>query len=148
MSTSVYKSCKEFLKKYPKTIAWRVKKHSKVVEDHINEDEVVLFTFTGQKNTNWTAPFSTAVVVFTNKRMLVARSCFFGRSFYTSITPDMLNDFAIRTNLIFGVVEIDTVKEHFTIECLDKRALPKIEDALSKYLVDEKLKLLKKDSKK
>lgn len=146
MTNSVYDNCKEFLKKYPRTIAWRIKKHSMVIEEHINEDEVILFTFAGQKNTNWTSPFSTAVVVFTNKRMLVARSLFFGRSFYTSITPDMLNDFALRTNIIFGAVEIDTVKEHFIIECLDKKSLSKIEDALSKYLVDEKLKLLKKSN--
>ena len=50
MSNSVYTSCKDFLKKYPKTIAWNVKRHSKVVEQHINDDEVVLFTFVGQKD--------------------------------------------------------------------------------------------------
>ena len=37
MDNSVYKSCKEFLKKYPGTIAWRIKKHAKVVEEHIND---------------------------------------------------------------------------------------------------------------
>lgn len=143
----VYKSCKNFLKKYPGTIAWRIKKHAKVVEEHINDDEVVLFSFAGQKNSNWKYPFATVVVTFTNKRMLVGKSLFLGRSFYTSITPDMLNDFEIRTNILFGVVEIDTVKEHFTVGCLSKKSLSKIEDALSKYLVDEKLKLLKRDSK-
>lgn len=143
MGKTVLESCKEFLGKYPGTIAWRIKKHCKVIEDHINNDEVVLYTFAGQKNTNWTVPFSTAVIVFTNKRMLVARSLFLGRSLYSSITPDMLNDFSIREHIIFGTVEIDTVKEHFTINCLNKKALPKIEDALSKYLVDEKIKLLK-----
>ena len=75
--------------------------------------------------------------------MLLGRKRSFGRYFYTSITPDMLNDFEIRTNILFGLVEIDTVKEHFIMGCLDKKSLPKIEDALSKYLVDEKLKYLK-----
>ena len=143
MGKTVFESCKEFLNKYPGTIAWRIKKHCKVIEEHINKDEVVLYSFVGQKNTNWKSPFSTAVVVFTNKRMLVARSLFLGRSLYSSITPDMLNDFSIREHILFGTVEIDTVKEHFTINCLRKKSLPKIEDALSKYLVDEKLKLLK-----
>ena len=143
MSNSVYTSCKDFLKKYPKTIAWNVKRHSKVVEQHINDDEVVLFTFVGQKDASWTMPFYTTVVVFTNKRMLLGRKRSFGRYFYTSITPDMLNDFEIRTNILFGLVEIYTVKEHFIMGCLDKKSLPKIEDALSKYLVDEKLKYLK-----
>ena len=143
MAGTVLESCKEFMKEYPMTMAWRIKKHCKVISEHINSDEVVLYTFAGQKNTNWSAPFSTAVVVFTNKRMIVARSLFFGRSLYSSITPDMLNDFSIREHVIFGTVEIDTVKEHFTINCLRKKALPKIEEALSKYLLDEKLKLLK-----
>ena len=88
-------------------------------------------------------------VVFTNKRMLLGRKKFFGRYYYTSMTPDMLNDFEIRANILFGLVEVDTVKEHFIINCLDKRSLKKIEDALSKYLVDEKIKYMKekKDSK-
>ncbi len=148
MDKSVYESCKTFLKKYPKTIAWRVKSHCKIVEEHINDDEVVLFSFAGQKDTNWKMPFYTAVIVFTNKRMLIGIKRFFGRYSYTSITPDMLNDFEIMTNIIFGCVEIDTVKEKFTINCLDKRALPSIEDALSKYLVDEKIKYLKKNNNK
>lgn len=146
MNEDVYKSCKSFLKKYPMTIAWRVKKHSSVVQQHINDDEVVLFSFAGQKNSNLLQPFFTTVVVFTNKRMLLGRKRYLGRSFYTSITPDMLNDFELRTNILYGLVEIDTVKEHFSIGCLDKSSLPAIEDALSKYMVNEKLKYMKKNS--
>ncbi len=143
MAGSVYVSVKSFLKKYPRTIAWRVKKHSNVVEEHLNDDEVVLYSFAGQKNVGITQPFFTTVIVFTNKRMLLGRKRFLGRYYYTSITPDMLNDFEIKTNILFGVVEIDTVKEHFYIGCLDKRSLPSIEDALSKYMVNEKLKYIK-----
>ena len=91
-------------------------------------------------------PFYTTVIVFTNKRMLLGRKRCFGRYFYTSITPDLLNDFEVRANILFGSVEIDTIKEHFIISGLDKRGLPKIEDALSKYLVNEKLKYLKNKS--
>lgn len=148
MGESVYESCKNFLKKYPKTIAWRVKKHASIIEEHINDDEVVLFSFAGQKDTNWKMPFYTAVVVFTNKRMLIARKRFFGRYSYTSITPDLLNDFEIITNIMFGCVEVDTVKENFIISCLDKRSMPSIEDALSKYLVNEKIKYLRNNKAK
>ena len=140
MKNEVYESCKSFMKKYP-----RIKKHSSVVEQHINDDEVVLYSFAGQKNSNLLQPFFTTVIVFTNKRMLLGQKRYLGRYYYTSITPDMLNDFEIKTSLFFGSVEIDTVKEHFFINCLDKRALPSIEDALSKYMVNEKLKYLKKD---
>lgn len=146
MNEEVYQSCKKFMKKYPKTIAWRIKKHSEVVQEHINDDEVVLYSFAGQKNSNFLQPFFTTVVVFTNKRMLLGRKRYLGRYYYTSITPDMLNDFELRTNILYGAVEIDTVKEHFTIGCLDKKSLPSIEDALSKYMVNEKLKYMKKNS--
>lgn len=146
MGDIVYKSVKEFLRKYPKTIAWRIKKHSSVVEEHLNDDEVVLYSFAGQKNSNLMQPFFTTVVVFTNKRMLLGRKRYLGRYYYTSITPDMLNDFEIKTNILYGVVEIDTVKEHFYIGCLDKKSLPAIEDALSKYMVNEKLKYIKNNA--
>lgn len=146
MNQSVYESCKAFMKKYPKTIAWRIRKHSSVVQEHLNDDEVVLYSFAGQKDAGMLQPFFTTVIVFTNKRMLLGRKRYLGRYYYTSITPDMLNDFELRTSILFGSVEIDTVKEHFTIGCLDKKALPMVEDALSKYMVNEKLKYLKKNS--
>lgn len=146
MSESVYESCKAFMKKYPKTIAWRIKKHSSVVQEHLNDDEVVLYSFAGQKDAGMLQPFFTTVIVFTNKRMLLGRKRYLGRYYYTSITPDMLNDFELSAGILYGAVEIDTVKEHFTIGCLDKKALPMVEDALSKYMVNEKLKYLKKNS--
>lgn len=146
MNESVYESCKTFMKKFPRTIAWRIKAHSSIVQEHINEDEVVLYSFAGQKNTNILQPFFTTVIVFTNKRMLLGRKRYLGRYYYTSITPDMLNDFELKTSILYGAVEIDTVKEHFVINCPDKKSLPAIEDALSKYMVNEKLKYVKKNS--
>ena len=146
MKGVVYNSVKDFLRKYPATIAWRVKKHSSVVEEHLNDDEVVLYSFAGQKNSNFMQPFFTTVVVFTNKRMLLGRKKYLGRYDYSSITPDMLNDFEIKTSILYGIVEIDTVKEHFYIGCLDKKSLPSIEDALSKYMVNEKLKYMKNNA--
>lgn len=80
MGTSVYESCKSFLKKFPMTIAWRIKKHSSIIQKHINDDEVVLYSFAGQKNSNFLQPFFTAVIVFTNKRMLLGKKRFFGES--------------------------------------------------------------------
>ncbi|MEG2351566.1 MAG: PH domain-containing protein [Bacilli bacterium] len=147
MDRNVYENCKKFLKKFPRTIAWRVKAHASVVQSHIDEDEVVLYTFVGQKNSLWYEVFFTTIIVFTNKRMLLGRKRFLGQYYYSSITPDMLNDFEVRGNIIWGSVEIDTVKENFVISNLDKRALPEIEDALSKYLVDEKMKYLKRKTK-
>ena len=143
MDRDVYKSCLSFKQKFPKTIAWRVKEHASVIQKYLNDDEVVLYSFVGQKNMHWYEIFFSVAVVLTNKRMLIGRKRFFGQYSYSSITPDMLNDFEVRRNLIWGTVEIDTVKEHFTVSNLDKRSLSEIEDAISKYLVNEKLKLLK-----
>lgn len=143
MDRDVLKSCKEFKKRFPMTIAWRIKEHSSIIQNHLNDDEVILYSFVGQKNTHWYEMFFTTAIVLTNKRMLLGRKRFFGQYSYSSITPDMLNDFEIRSNLLWGSVEIDTVKEHFVISNLDKKALPEIEDSISKYLVNEKLKLLK-----
>ena len=56
---------------------------------------------------------------------------------------DMLNDFEIRTGIFFGSIEIDTVKEHFIIDGLSKKSLEEVEDAISKYLINEKIKILK-----
>ncbi len=148
MNQSVYDFCKKFIKKYPMTISWRLKKHSAVIQEHLNDDEVLLYAFSGQKNDLWYEIFFTTVIAFTNKRMLLGRKRFFGQYSYSSITPDMLNDFGIRANLIWGSIEIDTIKEHFIISNLDKRSLPEIEDSISKYLVNEKLKLMKNDKKK
>ena len=41
---------KEFLKKYPLTMAFRLRKHIKVLEKHLNDDEEVFYIFPGQKN--------------------------------------------------------------------------------------------------
>ena len=148
MDRDVYKSCLEFKRKFPKTIAWRIKKHAQIVQNYLNDDEVVLYAFVGQKNMRWYEMFFTTAIVLTNKRMLLGRKRFFGQYSYSSITPDMLNDFEVRTNILWGSVEIDTVKEHFIISNLDKRSLPEIEDAISKYLVNEKLKMLKNNKNK
>ena len=47
---STYEQVMLFEKKYPGTIAWRVKKHAKVVDEYLNPGEVVTFAFAAQKN--------------------------------------------------------------------------------------------------
>ena len=75
---------------------------------------------------------------------MIGKKGLVGNYFFTTITPDMLNDFQVRANILWGAVEIDTVKEYFTISNISKKALPEIEDAISKYMMNEKLRLLKK----
>ena len=144
MSKSIYDYCKEFKRKFPGTISWRMKQHCSIVEKHLNDDEVVLYAFCAQRNEKWHEIFFTSVFVFTNKRMMLGRKGLVGNYTFTTITPDMLNDFEVRSNILWGSIEIDTIKEHFTISNISKKALPEIEDAISKYMMNEKLRLLKK----
>jgi len=46
----VYQQIRDFKAKYPWTIAWRLNKHCKIVEEHLTDGEVVLYAFPGQKN--------------------------------------------------------------------------------------------------
>ena len=45
----VYEKAKQFKKRYPLTIAWRLKKHSKIIDLHLNPGEEVKYVFACQK---------------------------------------------------------------------------------------------------
>ncbi len=70
---SVYENVKRFKKKFPLTIAWRLKKNSKIVEMHLNPGEEIKYVFAGQKNDRFYDLFSTCVVAITNKRIMIGR---------------------------------------------------------------------------
>ena len=70
---SIYKNVKRFKKKFPLTVAWRLKTNSKVLEKHLNPDEEVKYVFTGQKNNKFYDLFSTGIIAITNKRILIGR---------------------------------------------------------------------------
>ena len=105
-----------FIKKYPTTIAWRLKKHCEVIEGYLNPNEEVLYAFCGQKNTDWWDIFTTCVVVLTNKRILIGQKRVVWGSFYNQITPDLYND----------------------ISNLAKSALDEIETHISEYMIEAK----------
>ncbi len=141
---NVYEEIKKFKKKYPQTIAFRLKHHAKVLEEHINPDEKIFYMFAGQKGNSVISFVSTNIVIFTNQRMIVVHDRFFSPYFYTSITPDMLNDFEVKRGYFWGHVCIDTVKEVIYISNIDPNALVEIEDNLSKYMIKFRPKFLKK----
>ncbi len=139
---SVYQNAKRFKKKFPLTLSWRVKAHSKIVQMHLNPDEVVKYVFTGQKNNRSYDLFSTCIIVLTNKRILVGRNRLFFGYMFDSIMPYMYNDLNVRAGLIWGKIIIDTVKEEIVISNIDKSALNEIETNIS-----ESMMLLKKEYK-
>ena len=124
---SVYEKLVEFKEKYPMTVAWRLKKHAKIVDKHLNPGEEVLYAFAAQKNESPLDIFMTYAVVLTNKRIILAQKRLIFGYFYTAITPDMFNDLTLKMGLIWGSVHIDTVKEVVKLSNIQKGALDEIE---------------------
>ena len=107
MSNIVYSKVKAFKKRYPMTVAWRLKAHSKIIETHLNPGEKVYYAFAAQKNDNPFDIITTYVVVLTNKRILLGQKRLLFGYFFIAITPDMFNDLSVKKNIIFGSVFLD-----------------------------------------
>jgi len=135
---SSYEFIKKFKKKYPKTLAWRLKAHASVVDSHIDDDEEILYAFAGQNNESVLEIFNTYVVVFTNKRIILAKKRMLFGYFFKSITPDMYNDLSVNKGLIWGRVIIDTVKEVIKMTNIDFLALPEIDNEINTIMLKQK----------
>jgi len=140
MKSLVYQKVKEFKDRYPMTISWRLKKHSKVIDIHLNPDEVVNYAFAAQKIDNPFDIITTYVVALTNKRILLGQKRLLFGYFFKAITPDMFNDITVSMGLIWGKVHIDTVKEVVHLSNIQKEALDDIETAVTEYMMEEKKK--------
>lgn len=142
---SCYKMVREFKNKYPITIAFRLKQHCKVVDMHLNTDEEVIYAFAAQKNFGSFDIVNTNVVALTNKRIIIATKRLIWGYFFISITPDMFNDLTVVKELLWGKVQIDTIKEVVTLSNIDPRALPEIENNITTYMMEEKKKYKEKE---
>lgn len=134
----IYDKVIEFQRKYTGGIVWRIKKHSKVIEDYINPEEEVLYAFCAQKNESFTDWFNTFVIVITNKRLLLGHKKLLWGSFMYSVTPDLYNDLQIYQGLLWGKITIDTVKEKITLTNLPKKSLDEIETTISEFMMEAK----------
>ena len=141
---SVYEQVLEFKQKYPMTIGWRLKENASIVEKHLNPDEEVLYVFIAQKNDNPFNIFTSAVVALTNKRILIGRKRVLIGYFLNSITPDMFNDLTVSGGLIWGKVNIDTVKEVVTLSNISNDALTEIETEITSYMMEAKKNIIEK----
>ena len=143
-----YALIKEFKNKYPMTVAWREKKHCKILDKHLNSGEKILYVFTGQKNDRAVDIFNTYVIALTNKRILLATKRVVFGYFLKSITPDMYNDLTVYKGLIWGKVVIDTVKEVIIITNIDPKALDEIETNVSEVMIKHRKEYAKEKSTK
>ena len=137
---SVYEQLREFKKKYPLTVAWRLKKHAKIIEKYLNPGEIVEYAFAAQKNNNPIDIITTYAVVLTNRRILLGTKRLIFGYFYTAITPDMFNDMQVHMGLVWGKVTIDTIKEEVVLSNIQREALDEIETNVTEYMMAEKKK--------
>lgn len=132
-----------YAKKYPGTVAWRVKSHAKVIDKHLGQQEEVIYAFAGQKNDEVYNVFTSCVVAITNKRIIVGMKRLLFGYFLWSITPDMFNDLTVISNIMFGKIIIDTIKEKIIITNLSKKSLSEIEANISENMMILKEKYIK-----
>ena len=142
-----YSKLRVFLRKYPFTVAWRCRRHCKIIDKYLDENEKILYIFAGQKNDRYADIFNTYVIALTDKRIMVATKRVFFGYFFKSITPDMYNDLTIHKGIIFGKVIIDTVKEVITITNIDPKALDEIETNITEIMIKQKKEFPKREIK-
>ena len=133
-----YSLIKQFMKKFPMTMAWRLKSHCKVIDRHLDEGEEILYIFSGQKNDSSINIFNTYVIAFTSKRIIVCTKRVLFGYFFKTITPDMYNDLTVYRGLIWGRIVLDTVKELVTITNIDVHALDDIETNITDIMLMHK----------
>ena len=131
MNNEIYRRVKEFKRKYPMTIAFRLRAHAKIASKFIGSDEEVKYVFVAQKNYQSYEIINTNIIVLTDKRLV------FGY-FLKVITPDMFNDLTIKQGPIWGKVIIDTVKEEVILSNIDKNALAEIDDNITMTMIEKK----------
>lgn len=136
----IYNMVSKFKKKYPRTIVFRLKKHAAVIENILDDDEEVYYTFCGQRNDSHTMIFDSCVVALTNKRIIVGEKRALFGYYLLNVSMKLFNDLTINSGLIFGRIEIDTVKENIFISNIDKRALDEIETMIHKVVLYNKKK--------
>ena len=136
----VYDLAKQFKRRYPGSLVFRIKKHSEVLERHLNPGEKPSFVFIGQKNQSNFELFSSCVIAITDRRILIAKKRLLWGYFLSSITPDLYNDMQIYQGLMWGTVTIDTVKEEIVVSNISKKGLDEIETRISEFMMAEKKK--------
>ncbi len=136
----VYKLVCRFKRKYPMTIANFLKRHSRVAESIVDKDENIVYAFCGQKNDTNGMIFDTCVVVVTDRRLIIGQKRLLWGYQISTITRDLFNDLKISSGLLWGRIEIDTVKEVTYISNLDKKSLDEIETYINRVMIQKEIK--------
>ena len=127
-----------FRRKYPLTVGWRLRKHSKILLEHLHDDEVIRYAFYAQKNKSSLDVTSSGIIAVTNKRLVIARDRVVIGYFFDSISADMFNDLMVRSGIIWGKIIIDTINELVILSNISKSALPEIEEEVTSAMLELK----------
>lgn len=134
----ICRQAKKFRRRYPLTISFRLKAHSKVLAKHLNDGEKIRYVFAAQKGNSSFDILSTYVIAVTNRRIMLARKRILFGYFFTAITPDLFNDIKVRMGLLWAKLEIDTVKEFIVLSNIQRKAVAEIETSVTDYVMREK----------
>ena len=99
MQNKIYEEVKKFKRKYPLTIAFRLKSHAKIAAKFIDAGEEVKYVFAAQKNYQSYEIINTNIIVLTNKRLIVVTKRLIFGYFFRMITPEMFNDLTIKNGI-------------------------------------------------
>lgn len=142
---STYDIVKDFKRRYPQTVCWRVKKHCALIDQNLNNQERVLYAFAAQNDLTHGSIFNTAVLALTNERIIIAQDRILVGYKVSTITPDQYNDMQINAGIIWGTVTIDTLKETIFFSNISKKALPEIQIQISSFMIEAKKKYHSKE---
>jgi len=119
---------------------WTIK-HFRLIANSLGEEEEVLTCFVGLHNyisaMKHNGNFAFAV---TNKRIIIAQKKLIGESFQTVLLEN-LNDITFKSDILFGLITFDTIKEVFSVK-VDKKQAENINDIIHKILIEVKDKKL------
>lgn len=145
MEQNSYELLKQFRNKFPGSVSWRLKKHCKVIDMHLNPNERVNFIFSGQLDIKPLSLFNTGVIAVTNERLIIAQKKLIVGYKFSSITPDLYNDLTVKAGIIWGTIIIDTVREQVYVSDLGKDSLPEIETEITMFMQEAKKKYAKNE---
>ena len=137
----VYNLVCRFKRKYPMTVAHRLSAHCRVAASVVDRDEQVYYAFCGQKNDSYRVLFDSCVVIVTSKRIIIGQKRLLWGYKIITVIPELFNDLKLFSGLIWGKIEIDTVKEVIWISNLDKKALDEIETNVNKIMLENKRRI-------
>ena len=143
----IYRQSKKFRRKYPLTIAFRLRAHSTILAKHLNPGEKIRFVFATQKGPSSLDILSTYVIAITDKRIMIGRKRIVFGYFFLAVTPELFNDIKVKKGFLWAKIEIDTVKEYIILSNIQGGAASKIETAITQYVMKKKCPPKKDDIK-